>query len=390
MNATNRLVWVIGIAGAGAFSMMLTGDTTQQDAVLGPITVFGYNELGMHCMNEDFSELAILPPFNTLRAQVVRRGIEPDIITSEAVVRYVIPTNMRSADKTNFWRYAPQLFGVSLEPDVGLTGNRMSGIMQFDAVDGHWQATGIPITPILDSGMPNPYPVAVITATKDGQTGTTHAVVPVSTEISCNLCHGSSTVSVAKDILLDHDAVHGTNLHEQKPVLCASCHADNALGTPGVPGVPNLSSAMHSAHATRMHLVDLPNKCYACHPGIRTQCQRDVHFAKNIQCIDCHGGMWAVGDPKRQPWIDEPRCGDCHNRPGFEFEQPGKLFKNSIGHKGIHCSSCHGSPHAITPTITAVDNEQAIALQGHAGVIDTCIVCHTQQPTDPFFHKVDD
>lgn len=46
--------------------------------------VFGYNELGMHCMNEDFPELAILPPFNTLRAALVRRGFEPDIITTRS------------------------------------------------------------------------------------------------------------------------------------------------------------------------------------------------------------------------------------------------------------------------------------------------------------------
>ena len=31
-----------------------------------PYVVLGYNELGMHCMNEDFSEICILPPFNTL------------------------------------------------------------------------------------------------------------------------------------------------------------------------------------------------------------------------------------------------------------------------------------------------------------------------------------
>ena len=28
--------------------------------------VLGYNDLGMHCMNQDFSQLCILPPFNTL------------------------------------------------------------------------------------------------------------------------------------------------------------------------------------------------------------------------------------------------------------------------------------------------------------------------------------
>ena len=31
----------------------------------GDMVVLGYNDLGMHCMNQDFSEFMILPPFNT-------------------------------------------------------------------------------------------------------------------------------------------------------------------------------------------------------------------------------------------------------------------------------------------------------------------------------------
>ena len=45
------------------------------------VVVFGYNDLGMHCMNDDFSELLILPPFNNLHAQVVDRSeSDPHII----------------------------------------------------------------------------------------------------------------------------------------------------------------------------------------------------------------------------------------------------------------------------------------------------------------------
>jgi len=44
------------------------------NAALGSMVVLGYNELGMHCMNEDFSEICILPPFNTLRAVVINRA----------------------------------------------------------------------------------------------------------------------------------------------------------------------------------------------------------------------------------------------------------------------------------------------------------------------------
>ncbi len=100
--------------------------------------------------------------------------------------------------------------------------------------------------------------------------------------------------------------------------------------------------------------------------------------------------MFDVGDPGRIPWVDEPSCGSCHSkrRPNFQFEEPGKLYRNSRGHGGVYCSACHGSPHAITPTVTDADNKQAIMQQGFAGTIKKCTVCHTTTPHDPFPHKL--
>jgi hypothetical protein len=353
--------------------------------------VMGYNDLGMHCMNQDFSQLCILPPFNNLHAQVIeRRGEEPRIVGNGVSVRYSIPGNTVSANKTNFWMYAPALFGVNLPLNIGLTGNGMAGFMQPTG-NNDWHVTGIPITPLDDGFNLNPYPLSRIDVVKDGrQVASTAAVVPVSWEISCNICHGTGGNNVDQDILMKHDALHNTRLMDSRPVLCAKCHADPALGTGGVPGVKPLSHAMHGSHAE--HVSALPkmvNKCYACHPGFQTNCQRDVHLARGIQCTDCHGGMVAVANPSRRPWTDQPTCGSCHQsrRPDFEFEQPGTLFKDSKGHHGVHCAACHGSPHAITPTVTAADNVQAIQLQGFPGVIRKCTVCHTEMPDDKFEHR---
>jgi hypothetical protein len=130
--------------------------------------------------------------------------------------------------------------------------------------------------------------------------------------------------------------------------------------------------------------------CYACHPGVRTQCLRDIHYIRGYDCYDCHGQMTDVANPKRSPWADEPRCDECHRREEFQFEQAGVLYRNSKGHGGVHCSACHGSPHAITPTSTAPDNYQALHYQGHTGVIDTCTVCHTVIPSESFEHQFDD
>ena len=372
--------------------------TAASSANKSSYVVLGYNDLGMHCMNQDFSQLCILPPFNNLHAQVIRRGSEPKLITSGVTVNYRIPGNTTSNFKTNFWQHASSLFNVRLPANIGLTGNGLSGSMKPTA-DKDWVATGIPLTPIDDMGNLNPYQLSEIKVVAAGKNvAVTHAVVPVSWEISCNLCHapGGTGPEVDHDILMQHDKRHQTVLATSAaaghPVLCASCHADAALGTKGIPNVKSMSQAMHSAHASRMgSVLSLGNTCYACHPGFQTNCQRDVHFAKGIYCTQCHGDMAQVGNPSRSPWVSEPTCGSCHkqHKPSFDFEQPGKLYKDSRGHGGVHCSACHGSPHAIGPAVTAADNAQAIEHQGFAGAITKCTVCHTSQPKEKFEHKFD-
>lgn len=382
----------LGVPAAPAGEAPVPGSNT---AVNTPMVVIAANDLGMHCMQQDFSEMMILPPFNTLRAQVLRRGAEPHIQTSGITVRFILPGNTHAADKTNFWRYAGQLLGVPVPPDTGVTGTRMSGTMTTTG-NGDWHAVGIPVIPVDDSGRDSPYPLATVTVrnTAGVVQAQTQAVVPVSWEMACNICHNAPGVSTATDILRAHDRLHATTLEQQKPVLCASCHSDNALGAPGLPGVSSLSAAMHRAHAPRMPAAGMTNECYACHPGQRTNCLRDVHVSRGMDCHSCHQGMAEVGNPGRNPWVDLPRCADCHNRPGFDFEQPGKLFKESIGHGGVQCITCHSSPHAMTPSTNEPDNLQSVRLQGAAGpigsVAGSCGVCHTVQPSEGFFHRVND
>jgi hypothetical protein len=393
-NSRRRLIRWSGPATLGALLSLfaMAGCPFQQPTSNTEVAVvLGYNDLGMHCMNQNFSELMILPPFNTLHAQVIARsGEHPTILGDGISVQYSVPGNTTSVTKTNFWTYAQALLGANPAPDIGLTGNGLSGTMQPTG-DNDWSATGIPLTPVPDAGGEDAYQLASITVQQDGTAiATTSAVVPVSWELACNLCHNTPGVSTDTDILQKHDLLHATNLVNSKPVLCAQCHADPALNLSGTPGVSTLSGAMHAAHAPRMAAVSLAAECYACHPGVQTQCFRDVHFSKGMVCTDCHVSMAAVGSPSRRPWVDEPRCGSagCHQTPGRDYEQAGTLFRNSKGHSGVHCAACHGSPHAVGPSVVAADNVQAETLQGHAGPIDTCSVCHSQQPEDAFFHSV--
>jgi hypothetical protein len=362
----------------------------QTEKPLKPVTtnyiVIAWNDLGMHCANLDFANLCILPPYNNQRAHVIQQGTStsmPVVLSaSEGVYcTYEIPGNTYSAGKTNFWDYAQHLFGVTLPSNIGLTGVGLTGTMT-DTLNYHF-VEGIPITAFPDNSpsVPDPYQLTLIKAynTSNEVIATTQSVIPVSHEINCvsSGCHSSEM-----NILNEHESVPGFNI-ANKPILCATCHADNALGMPGTPGVDPFSQVIHKTHGSET------NDCYKCHPGPNTQCFRDVMHAGGLTCQDCHGSVSNVGNTienGREPWLEEPSCGatQCH---GANYaEEPGKLFRQSKGHGGLYCSTCHGSPHAILPSENDRDNVQNIALQGYAGTLDKCDVCHGYTPAGPGPH----
>jgi len=352
----------------------------------GQYVIIGWNDLGMHCMDPSFEDFSVLPPFNTLWAQVIRRGEEPDIVVNGVTVEFRLIDNSYSVVKTNFWDYAHLLFNLPrpLLPNVGLAGFGLSGEMH--AAGDHFAAEGIPLTEYRDSDLDNPYPYQLAELVAKDSHGNvlarTQTVAPISTEMNCQNCHndggranpGIATRVVKQNILTLHDQLEGTALMDQRPVLCANCHGSNALNLPGEPGVPNLSLAMHGKHQ------DETNDCYQCHPGPQTECLRGTMAADSMTCQDCHGDISDVANPARQPWLDEPRCETCHG--SAHGEDPGTLYRFSTGHGGVYCQACHGSQHAIYPTLEPNDNIQSIMLQGHAGTVDTCTVCHTRVPDE--------
>jgi hypothetical protein len=44
------------------------------------------------------------------------------------------------------------------------------------------------------------------------------------------------------------------------------------------------------------------------------------------------------------------------------------------------CQACHGGTHAIYPSREPLDNKQSIWLQGYAGTLNKCSICHTNTP----------
>ncbi len=370
---------------AGRSTASATGSTGQLDALRATSNasylVVAWNDLGMHCLNPDYDTAVILPPYNTLWAQVIQRNNPPKVVTKGLTVEYRVVNNTYSYGKRSyggFWDYVVQLFGVSLDRDKGLNlddpqvHNGLAGTML--AKGDHFQASGIPVTPVSDDNAWSPYQVAEITV-KDSRgnvVAQTRTTIPTSDEINCAKCHGASPF---QDILRKHDAMHGTKLVDQKPVLCASCHGSPVLGQQG-PGTSGkyLSQAIHGSHATR------GAACYDCHPGATTKCSRSLaHTAPDGNCQTCHGTMAdvasSVASGARTPWLGEPACVTCHT--GVAGVGTGTaLYRASAGHGGVYCEGCHGSPHAMVPSREASDNYEAIQYQGAAKTLASCGACH--------------
>ena len=190
----------------------------------GTYILLAWNDLGMHCYNRDFADIAVLPPFTNLWAQAILIGDPPRVVTTGVTITYSIWDNSNSVGKSNFWTYAQKLFGLAapLPADVGLTGKKLNDTM--DSAPDHFEAVGIPLTEFLDSAPSTPYPyqLAVITLT-DSTTSEflarAVAVAPVSTEMMCSNCHGDTgsattaypitpTGKVETNILTLHDYIH--------------------------------------------------------------------------------------------------------------------------------------------------------------------------------------
>ncbi len=440
-------------------------------------TLVGWNNLGMHCMDSDFSIFSLLPPYNTINAQLIDpsgrlvNGTEGATVTYQGVADPAGSINTTSIGKTNFWDYVAPLYGASPAPDMGLAGKGMPGAantpqaMTWDASSQWFVAEGIPLIPVDDAGQSNPYPMMHLVArdASGAALAFTDIVLPVSDEMTCITCHQSDGDPMAqpaagwvynpvpeKDFRLNVLRLHddrqsaSTLFHSAlatagydaaglyatatggTPILCARCHASNALAGTGIAGVPALTSSIHSWHAhvtddgTGLPLDSVLNRsaCYVCHPGSTTKCLRGVMGSSvasdgtmAMQCQSCHGTMSTVGNSARVGWLEEPACQMCHTGTATSnngeiryvsvFDTTGQprqavdttfatnpgvpaagfsLYRFSAGHGGVKCEGCHGSTHAEWPSSHVSDNIQSMQIQGHAGPLAECSACHGNQP----------
>ena len=213
LSLTVMLSYSCGSGGGNADITVGGGDTTDdgggnntppvsQPPASDTVIVLAANDLGMHCMDKEYSVFSILPPFNVVNAQVLGHDsnglpyllddIDVDV-TYDAVADSTGSINSYSVGKTEFWQYADGLFGITLENGEGLTGLYMpdddplaggAQPMEYNAQREWFSAEGIPITPVDDNLQTNTFSLMRISA-NDPQTdqiiGHTDIVVPVAT-----------------------------------------------------------------------------------------------------------------------------------------------------------------------------------------------------------------
>ena len=429
-----------GVSRSGSATVAITATTPPPTSsgtpqVLGgAYQVFAYNDLGMHCYDSDFSVAAVLPPYNVLRAQVILKGLTPQLMTGsqvnvsyEAVADGAKSINTTSAGKTNFWTYVLKLFGASLQVDQGIKSQWMPGTSNtrqpfaspYDTTMHWFGAEGIPITCYDDANKFNTEPLMRVSVRNSSGTvlSTLDTVVPASNEMNCANCHvtggvaassglhgvtawstapsTNKVVQVKENILILHDAINNTTLMANQPVLCASCHYSPALdlnhtGPTATQSTHKyLSRAMHQHHgltvtgavpdATHPAIVsgNTTSACYQCHPGANTQCLRGAMATAGETCESCHGGMLAVGGyyklsngTQRTPWVDEPKCQSCHTGDAVSHQGA-----NIIGTQAYSSTDLACTPIVATNTRFAEPANTLYRFStGHGGV--ACEACH--------------
>ena len=384
--------------------------------------VLGVNDLGMHCVDDDYSTMTILPLFNVVQSQIV--GIDsngvPRLLTGADQVELIYRATKDVSGsvngswkdrfgnpKTNFWQYQ-SAYGLSLPDGQGIFGLTMpkDGTRRAHRlfappsdVDTVFTAVGIPITPIDDAGRKNPYPMLQLVA-RDSKShadlpgGKTKVVLPVSDETTCANCHATgkraanpknakyagvvwstnpnASVAYRENVLKLHDFKHGTALEASKPVLCAGCHFSLALDLKGQgPDAEQqkhrtMSAVMHDFHASKMVLNGIRLSDEAVPVG------GTVPPADEQSCYQCHPGT----DTRclRGAMTEQVTCQNCHGgmaatggryalKPGGSIDGENDGGQRRPWQDMPRCQSCHTGDEVDHAPTTAANSPDGLRLQ---------------------------
>jgi len=322
-------------------------------------TVVARNDLGMHCACPTFAGFLLLPPFNTIRVQVLKKGGTPSLVSSGITVSYSLAEETDASLQTDPYfsqwiTYSPKLF-PGFQPVVngkvqGIAGYGITGNATYDSQSMSWKAVGIPAYPVttgdttkdimtdpLGGPKRDPFITANVTVKNSAGTviGTTSTVVPVAFGGCCS-CHltlasqngypatpagsfqylgvmhgqNSSGINIAY-LDPDGDGVGG-------PVRCSWCHWDPAMGESAAPGIaavwpnyqilPGANFTKSQVKVSQYSFSDVLHRFHTQDTKVLTQF--DANIATN--CYDCHPGnnvncYRGTHKVKGSMW-----CVDCH------------------------------------------------------------------------------
>jgi hypothetical protein len=218
-------------------------------------------------------------------------------------------------------------------------------------------------------------------------------------EENCLKCHGGKREQHYRDRMFTAG------------VTCYDCHGDMlAMGgaftkTDGKPGVKDPTSAEDTSGQKhdlfRTPWYDEPD-CGACHTGkgkdavLKTAFDplQPAQMSYKPDLNNPDAARFAVIPRVKKTLIMSATKPYNIEKQTFEsFDEPltidAAVFREGKdSHGNVACAACHGAAHAIWPNRDpkANDNVTALQLQGHAGTILECNVCHTG---DSFKNEID-
>jgi hypothetical protein len=388
-----------------------------------------YNDLGMHCTCPGAESFLILPPYNSIRAQVFKRGGDPSIVSSGITVAYAMVENTDAnlqADPyfANWIAFSPKMF-PGFQPVVSgkvksISGAGLAGNMTYNSNMRSWEVAGIPAFPVVTGtstdimtdplGGPNRTPYLTANITVKNTSGTilasTSTVVPVAFG-GCCTCHislGSANGYPATPFgsfqymgylhsgkgtahKIDFSKLDPDGDGKGGPIRCSWCHWDPAMGESVAPGLPavwpnykiltgaNFTSA--DVKKSTMTFSEVLHKFHAQSSVVLTQ--YDPNIARN--CYDCHPGN-NVNCYRDKMSTYGVWCTDCHGdlnkriatnqmkQPWQQSTLPTCTAPSPGVSSTLACHSTRTYPYTQTGVFGKFLNSR-----GHEGSV-ACLSCH--------------
>ena len=386
--------------GTGAAVPAANGSTS---LTTGPTTfkILASNDLGMHCACPSFSTFMLLPPYNTLRAQVLQTGgTDPVLLgaSSQYKVTYDLLENTDAGLKAdpyfaNWIQNAPKIFPgfqpVRADGRIqGLTGATLSGDMEVKttATTTYFEKAGIPAYPVVTGtaadimtdplGGPNRTPyltgrVQVVETATNKVMASDDVTVPVAFGGCCN-CHVKVAQSYgmpatpqgsfqtmgmlhARNAKIDFAYLDPDGDGVGGPIRCSTCHWDPAMGESRAPGfaatypnykiLPGAAFTSADVRTSQYSFSDVLHRYHVQSSAVLSS--YDANIAKN--CYDCHpgNGVNCYRDTHTQKTnaTGQPIwCTDCHGDLNQRVAQ-GQLTNPWSYQTLPSCAQCHGAKY---------------------------------------------